>query len=194
MVSGFDVYQNEPTLRDLEKFVITDIGTHILDTARFLFGEANSLFCQTQKVHEDIKGEDVATIVMSMGKAGATVTIELGYAETPLENEAFPQTFLFIEGPNGSIELAKDFWVRITTKDGTLSQRWPPISYAWVNPDYLTVHSSIVACNEHLLKAIGGSVKAETTAADHLQTVKLTYAAYTSAAEDRVIRFPENQS
>ena len=194
MVSGFDVYLNEPTLRDLEKFVITDIGTHIIDTARFLFGEANSLYCQTQKVHGDIKGEDVATIVMSMGKAGTTVTIELGYAGTPMENDAFPQTFLFIEGSNGSIELAKDYWVRVTTKDGTLSQRWPPISYAWANPDYLIVHSSIVACNEHLLKAIRGTVKAETTAADHLQTVRLTYAAYVSAAEDRIVRFNEGQT
>lgn len=187
MVSGFPVFKNEPTLNDLEKFVITDIGTHILDTARFLFGEANSLYCQVQKIHANIKGEDVATILLSMGELKTTVAIELGYAENYLEHDAFPQTFIFIEGEKGSIEITKDYWLRITTEEGTHSRRYPPVDYRWADPDYLVVHSSIVPCNEHLLGAIRGDVEAETTAEDHLKTVILTYKAYESAQLNKVL-------
>jgi len=54
--SSFPVFENQPFLKDLEQFILTDIGSHILDTARFLFGEAESLCCHTRRIHSDIKG------------------------------------------------------------------------------------------------------------------------------------------
>ena len=65
--NSFPVFDNQPFLKDLEEFILTDIGSHILDTARFLFGEATSLYCQVQRIHPDIRGEDVATVMMEMG-------------------------------------------------------------------------------------------------------------------------------
>ena len=67
MISGFPVFANQPFLRDLEQFILTDLGSHILDVARFLFGEVRSLYCQTQKTLPEIRGENVATILLSMG-------------------------------------------------------------------------------------------------------------------------------
>ena len=43
------------------------MGPHLLDTARFLFREAERLYCQTDRIHEDIQGEDVATVMLRMG-------------------------------------------------------------------------------------------------------------------------------
>ena len=40
--NSFPVFDNQPFLKELEQFILTDIGTHILDTARMLFGEATS--------------------------------------------------------------------------------------------------------------------------------------------------------
>lgn len=37
---SFPVFDNQPFLRDLPQFILTDIGSHVLDTARFLFGDA----------------------------------------------------------------------------------------------------------------------------------------------------------
>jgi predicted dehydrogenase len=34
-VSGYPVFANEPALRDLDEFVLADMGTHLLDVARF---------------------------------------------------------------------------------------------------------------------------------------------------------------
>lgn len=75
--NSFPVFENQPFLKELEEFILTDMGSHILDVTRFLFGEVDSLYCQTQRVHGGIKGEDVATVTMKMA-AGCTVICELG--------------------------------------------------------------------------------------------------------------------
>src|SRR5690606_39312970 len=40
--SAFPVFDNQPFLRELEEFILTDIGSHILDVCRFLFGDRKS--------------------------------------------------------------------------------------------------------------------------------------------------------
>jgi predicted dehydrogenase len=41
--NGYPVFDSQPFLKELEQFILTDMGSHILDVARFLFGEARSL-------------------------------------------------------------------------------------------------------------------------------------------------------
>ncbi|MCS6848246.1 MAG: Gfo/Idh/MocA family oxidoreductase [Anaerolineae bacterium] len=188
MISGFPVFKNQPFLAELEQFIITDLGSHTLDVARFLFGEAHSIYCQTRRVHPNIKGEDVATIVMAMGEANTIVAVNMAYAENYLEHDRFPETYFFIEGERGSIELGPDFWLRVTTADGTHARRIPPPRYAWADPAYDVVHSSIVPCNADLLRALRGEGAAETTGEDNLKTVRLVFASYDSAADNRAIQ------
>ena len=193
---SFPVFDNQPFLKELGQFVLTDMGSHILDVARFLFGEASSLYCRTRRIHQDIKGEDVATVVLAM-VSGATVTCNLSYA-TRSERERYPETYVFVEGDKGSLELAPDFWVRVTTATGTEAGRHPPPHYPWADPDYEVVHSSIVACNANLLGALraenrtadspGGEDEAETTGEDNLRTLRLVFGAYESASSGAVVR------
>ena len=187
MISGFPVFSNQPFLRELDHFILMDLGSHILDSARFLFGEAVSLYCQIHKVHGDIKGEDVATVMLRMGDK-TTVVLEMAYAENPLERECFPQTLVFVEGDKGSVELEKDYWIKVTTTHGTTAKRFPPPTYSWADPKYAVVHSSIVACQANLLQGLnGGSV--ETTGEDNLRTMRLVFASYESAAYGKAVVF-----
>ncbi len=187
MISGFPVFDNQPFLKDLRQFILTDLGSHILDTARCLFGEAQSVACRTRRVHADIQGEDVATVMLEMG--GATVLCEMAYAGTPLERERFPETFLFVEGPLGSLELGPDYWVRLTTAGGTHARRCPPPRHAWADPAYDVVHASIVPCNANLLQALRGEGQAETTGEDNLKTVRLVFACYDAARAGQTLHF-----
>lgn len=183
---SFPVFDNQPFLKTLDQFILADIGSHILDVARFLFGEAATLYCQTQRIHTDIHGEDVATVMMQMGD-GVTVTCEMSYASR-LEEERFPETYAVIEGERGSIALGPDYWVRVTTAHGTHAQRYAPPRYAWADPAYDLVQASIVACQQNLLAALRGENAAETTGRDNLATVRLVFAAYDSARCGEVVR------
>lgn len=187
--NSFPVFDNQPFLRELEQFILTDIGSHILDTARFLFGEAHSLYCQIRRVNPTIRGEDVATVMMRMGE-GTTVLCEMSYASRT-EHERFPQTFLFVEGEKGSLELATDYWLRVTTSEGTLSRRVPPPRYPWADPAYDVVHASIVPCHADLLRALQTGGLPETHAEDNLRTMELVFASYESAQRDTVIHLEE---
>jgi predicted dehydrogenase len=186
LVSGYPVFRNEPNLRDLEQFILVDMGTHILDVARFLFGEADQVYCQTHQVQKGIKGEDVATVMMRMG-GRTTVTCYLGFPGHFLEHDVFTQTLILVEGDRGSAELDRHYWIRVTTESGTRANRHAPVWRPWMNPQYLASHASISSCIANILAALRGEREAETTAADNLKTVKLTFAAYESARCGQVV-------
>ncbi|MGQ9630580.1 MAG: Gfo/Idh/MocA family protein [bacterium] len=194
--SSFPVFENQPFLKELEQFILTDIGSHILDTARFLFGEAENLFCQTHRIHQDIKGEDVATVIMKMG-GQTTVVCDMSYASLT-EHERYPETYVFIEGERGSAELGPDYWIRVTTEEGTHAKRYPPPRYPWADPNYNVVQSSIVPCNADLLRALRSGELPETHAGDNLKTVRLVFASYDSArtgkAIDLIARLNRNEN
>jgi D-apiose dehydrogenase len=189
LISGFPVFDNQPALKKLPRMIIADAGVHLLDLVRFLGGEARSVYCLTQKIHKDIAGEDVATVCLDM-KNGSTVVANLAYAGTPLKNESFPQTLLFVEGEEGSLIMDPDFRLHVTTASGTESQRVEMASYPWANPSYAVIHSSIVPCNESFFRTLNGQPLSETKATtgfDNFETLRLVFAAYESAATGAVI-------
>lgn len=182
--NSFPVFTNQPFLKELDQFILTDIGTHILDTARMLFGEARTLYCRTARIHPDIRGEDVATVMLGM-ESGATVTCEMSYASR-VEHDRFPETFVCVEGERGSVELAPDFWIRVTTDAGTQARRCPPPFYPWTDPRYALVQAAGVTCNTNLLAALKNEAPAETTGEDNLKTLRLVFGAYESARTGQV--------
>ncbi|MEO7271450.1 MAG: Gfo/Idh/MocA family oxidoreductase, partial [Vicinamibacterales bacterium] len=89
MVSGFDVFGSQPALRELDRFILTDLGAHLLDVARVLFGEARSIYCRVARtLTPGVKGENVATVLLTMGRPETHVIVEMAYARTPLEPSA----------------------------------------------------------------------------------------------------------
>jgi predicted dehydrogenase len=187
MISGYPVFRNQPFFKTLDRFLLTDQGSHQLDVARFLFGEAESVYCHTDRVHPDIRGEDVATVMLRM-RAGATVVVSMGFAENFLERDHHPQTYIFVEGDKGSAELGPDYWVRVTTETGTHAGRHPPPRYQWVDPEYEVAQASIVPCIADIMRGLRKESTAETTGEDNLKTVRLVAAAYDSAETGQAVR------
>lgn len=183
--NNYPVFENQPFLKDLDQFILTDMGTHLLDTARFLFGEAKSVYCSTSSITPGIKGEDVATVSLKM-RNGSHCNIEMSYA-TVEQNTSFPQTFIMIEGNNGTLNLGSDYMITQTYKDKTIRRRYAPKLYSWSDPKYKLVQSSIVPANANFLNALNGKTEAETTGEDNLKTLRLVYAAYDSASFNQVV-------
>jgi D-apiose dehydrogenase len=182
-VSAFPVFENQPFLADLEQFILTDVGSHVLDVCRFLFGEPKHYFCQTARINPNIKGEDVANVLITM-QSGLHCYAEMSYASL-LEKEAFPQVLVLVEGTEGSIYLTNDFELKITTKQGTSSEIVMPKMYDWLDPAYAVVHSSIVDCNRNILEGLLGGA-CETTIEDNFKTVEMVFGCYESAELNKV--------
>jgi len=180
------VWENQPTLKTLEHLCLTDIGSHLLDLARFYFGEPQSLYCRHFRTRDDIAGDDAASVVLKIGDA--LCTCEISYSSNT-EWGHFPETFVYIEGDKGTIELGPDYWIRVTTDEGTHSRRYPPPRYPWSDPAYDVCHASIVPCHANILQALKTRQPAETSGEDNLKTMRLVYAAYDSAERNQVITF-----
>jgi D-apiose dehydrogenase len=178
-LSGFPVFDNQPFLKELDHFILTDMGSHVLDVVRFLFGECESLWCQTRAVNKGIKGEDLAVIMMEMVN-GMPVYTEMSYASI-VEHDTFSTLSILVEGESGSVFLGPKFEIRTTTRKGTESEivRFP--SYSWAEPDYIVNHESGIHVNRNILEDIRGVGKAENTGDDNLETVRLIWASYKSA-------------
>ena len=188
-LSGFPVFDNQPFLKELDHFILTDMGSHILDVIRFLFGECEELWCQTKAINKGIKGEDLAVVMMKM-KSGIPVYTELSYASL-VEHDSFSTVHILIEGETGSVYLGPKFEIRTTTKEGTKSEIVKFPSYPWADPDYIVNHESGIHINRNILNDMRGKGKAENTGEDNLETVRLIWACYESATSGRKIKIEE---
>ena len=184
-LSGFPVFDNQPFLKELDHFILTDMGSHILDVCRFLFGECNSLCCQTRAVNKGIKGEDLAIALMEM-KNGMPVYTEMSYASI-VEHDSFSTLHIIVEGEKGSVFLGPKFEIRTTTRESTKSEIVKFPSYSWADPDYIVNHESGIHINRNILNAIQEKGRAENTGADNLETVRLIWACYESATTGKKI-------
>ncbi|HLO57224.1 MAG TPA: Gfo/Idh/MocA family oxidoreductase [Bacteroidales bacterium] len=184
-LSGYPVFDNQPFLAELDKFILTDMGSHILDVTRYLFGEVKSLWCQTLSINPGIKGEDLATVMMEM-KNGMPVYTEMSYASI-VEHDSFSTVHILVEGDKGSVFLGPGFEIKITTRQGTVSEivRFP--SYSWADPDYIVNHESGIPLSRNILADMLKKGKAENTGTDNFETVKLVWACYESAATGKII-------
>lgn len=187
--NSFPVFDNQPFLRELDQFILTDIGTHLLDVVRFLFGEAKSVYAQIHRVNRRIKGEDAVSALLRMSN-GMTVDVNLSYASR-VPRELFPETMILVEGEDASAALDLDFNIQVVTARGTTTTRHPPPGYSWADPRYGVVHASIVDAQRNLLGALRGEATAETTGADNLETLRLVFACYESARRATVVRLED---
>lgn len=190
-LSGFPVFDNQPFLKELDHFILTDMGSHVFDICRYLFGEAEKLWCQTKSVNPGIKGEDVAVILMQM-KNGMPLYTEMSYASV-VEHDMFSTVNVLVEGDKGSIALGPGtaFEIRTTTRGGTSVEKVEFPSYDWADPDYIVNHESGIHINQNILNAIRGEEKAENTGADNLETVRLVWASYESAKSGKMLKLNE---
>ncbi len=114
--SAYDVFTGQPYLATGQRFIIEDLGIHILDIARFLFGDVAMATARTLRVNPAIRGEDVATILLDH-RSGVTSVVDCSYA-TRLAVEPFPETLVEVDGSAGSVRLGQGYQLVVTNADG----------------------------------------------------------------------------
>ena len=115
----------------------------------------------------------------------------MGFPGHFLEHDVFTQTLILVEGERGSARSI------VTTGSASPRNAAPaPIVTRRCGgpgcPQYMASHASIVPCNSHLLRALRGDAKAESTAEDNLKTMRLAFAAYESARSGNVVQLHES--
>jgi predicted dehydrogenase len=179
----YDVFVDQPYLATESRFIILDLGIHLLDLAQCFMGEGRDVSCWTKRVNPKIRGEDVATIVLDHGE-GRTSIVDCSYA-THQVPDAWPQTLVTIEGTGGTIALGPDYRLHLTQGDTTTTRHVPPRVWPWSRQPLDAIQDSVVALQGHWLESYRAGRPAETSGGDNLKVMELVHAAYADAERRR---------
>jgi len=183
--SGYDVFSGQPYLATDRRFIIQDLGIHILDIARALHGDATRITATTRRVNPAIRGEDVATMLLAH-QGGATSVVDCSYA-TRRAPETFPETLLEIDGERGTLRLEAGY--RLILPEGARDVS-PPL-LPWAAKPWHNIQESVLLIQRHFVDCIKAGTAPETSGADNLRTLALVEGAYLSAAEQRSVGLEE---
>jgi D-apiose dehydrogenase len=182
--SAFDVFTGQPYLATEDRFILQDLGIHIIDIARYLFGEVTTLSASTTRVNANIRGEDVATL-MFKHQSGMTSVVDCSYA-TALENELFPQTLIEVDGSNGSLRLTANYLLTVNVRGkGAHTIDCAPPLHAWAQRPWHNIQDSVLNIQAHWLDCLKNASEPQTSGADNFKTLRLVEKAYESAANQQ---------
>jgi D-apiose dehydrogenase len=178
--TGHDVYANQPYLAREERFIILDLVIHLLDVARFLFGEVRRLTCRTASIRPDIRGEDAATILLEH-RDPVLCVVDATY-QARQDPDPFPETLIEIDGSEGTLRLRQGYALTVTGREGTDRREVAPALLPWASPPWHGVQESVLATQRHWIECLRSGAEPATSGADNLKTFALCEAAYASAA------------
>jgi predicted dehydrogenase len=182
---GYDNYRNQPYLAELDRFSIMDVGLHLFDLARWLLGDVDSLHCRTQRFNPAVRGEDA--FVATLRHAGNRVSVVDCSFQTYFEPEPFPETVARVEGARGTLELSRGYQLKLH-RPGFIEaiDAAPPLP-SWGEKPWHAIQDSVASIQAHWIDVLDGNAEPQPSGADNLETLKLAFAAYDSAAADIVI-------
>ena len=187
--SGYDVFAGQPYLAEGERFIIEDLGIHILDISRALFGDVARVSAITRRVNPAIKGEDVATILMAH-KSGASSVVDCSYA-TRRQPETFPETMIEVDGDKGTIRLDSGYLMTVQVNGASEKRDLSPPVLPWASKPWHNIQESVQIIQQHFVDCLRDGRQPETSGCDNLQTLGLVEAAYLSAATCRTVETSE---
>ena len=183
--TGFDVYAGQPYLANEARGVILDSGIHMIDLARFFFGEVKHVFCETQKRNPSIKGEDTATIMLRH-TSGSVSLVESTY-EAKRIPDAFPETFIEIEGTKGSVVVSKGEEMTVTSQNSSRTEFVGSPLLPWTAKPWHISQEAVLNTNKHMLETFREGREADTSGLDNLKTFSLVEASYLSSKTRKAI-------
>ena len=179
---GEDAYlARQPFFRDYQRLFIFETGVHFLDTFRYLFGDAKSVFAKTARRNPVIKGEDSALVVCEM-QSGVTAILDANrYNESDAENARYTFGTVRIEGSKGHLELDFDGSIRVKKLGRSTRQ----VDYRPAKKGF--AGDCVFALQQHFVDCMKTGSSFESTLDDYLKSVQLVEAAYESAEINAVV-------
>lgn len=178
--SGYDVYAGQPYLAKVKRFIVDDLGVHVLDVARYLFGDVATMSARTARINPDIAGEDTATMLLDH-RSGVTAVVDCSYSsKRPVEQ--FPETVIEVDGSEGSVRLEQGYRLVMRGRSGIAERDASPPLLPWASRPWHNVQESVLAIQQHWIDCLRSGREPDTSGRDNLNTFALVEGAYAGAA------------
>lgn len=180
----------QPALATMDHMALRDMGPHLFDVARFLFGEVATVYSRPVVSYPDIGTQDTAVSLLTM-ESGLPLLCTLAH------RFAYK---LFVQCESGSLTLDGDNVLHIERGGQVESidtRTWPVLPY--IPADDWAIHgghvfTAIPRCLEALLHRYRAGLPAETSGEDNLRTMETVFAAIQSQDSGTVVALGEGRN
>ena len=167
-------YPNQPYFAQMPQLLIYETLIHFVDTARFLFGDIQSVQAHMRKLNPLIAGEDRAILILTHESSADGVIDGHRFREPEPPGPAMANTFL--EGETGSMRVLATGEIFLNGK--SVYQPAPWVGYKG---------DSVRATQEHFLDHLRTGTALENSVEGYLGSFAATAAAYISIEERRTV-------
>lgn len=175
----------QPYTGELERLLLFEWGIHIVDVARFLLGDADSVYATMGKVSRFFKGEDRAVLNLLTGDA--QVILDLSWATIMGEEKGSVLEHVILEGERGSIKVLPERGDTIQLVTGGKTEEMP--AYELSSSDEYQL--SYTRTHQNFIERLRKGGLPESHGRDNLKTLLTVFAAYHSAETNRVVNLAE---
>lgn len=172
-------FGDQPYFSEMPRLMVIENGVHYLDTARFLFGEAQEIYAHVKRVSTQIAGDDLAVILLTFNDLSCLV--DVGWCSVPVESADVTWYEARIEGTLGTVILNKNGVLTLTTDSDQRSWSFSKDTF----------FKSFVTTQRHFIECLSFNKTPETSGTETIKTMALVFAAYQSADEDRVVKLDQ---
>ncbi len=171
---GRDPYPHQRYFRQMQRFLIDEMLVHLIDTARFLFGDVTAVYAQARQINPVIVGEDQALLLLThAGELPGTID---GHRFLDTNPEGPVLGDAWFEGDAGSLTVAPT---------GSVYRASQPVWENDVTQGYRG--DSVRATQQHFITCLRSGMPFETNGREYLKTYAVVEAAYYSNAERRAV-------
>ena len=181
----FDTTEFQPYLREEKRFILMDVGVHILDLARHMMGEVVRLSCETQSRRPGLAGEDTATMMLRH-ESGAVSVVDCSFAAHRIL-DSFPETMIELEGELGCLRLSEGGVIEVKSRGIVWRENASAPLLPWTERPLHVAQESVLSFNRHIIEAWRAGRQPDTDLGDSLRTFALVDAAYRSAEAHAVV-------
>ena len=177
-----DGFAEQPFLATMDRLILMEMGCHLVDTARFLMGEIETVHATTGRFGKGHPGEDVATLSVSF-VGGALGLLDMSWCAPPdLARPEWALNETVVEGSTAALKLELDGSIRVIDLHGRAERRAVPMP-----PDDDVYRAAFVATQQHFLQGLIHATPHETDGSDAFRTMNVVWAAYRSASDGTTV-------
>ena len=180
---GQDAYLGrQPYFRDMQRFLIHELGIHFIDTFQFLADDVESVYAINRKLNPVIKGEDCVLLVFQFENGAVGVWDANRYNESEVENPRNTFGDFLIEGSEGSIRLDGDGLIFIQK----LGEK--PVEHKYEHEMINFSGDCVYFTQRHFVDCLLNDKPFVTDSRTYLKNIRIEEALYKSAATGEAVR------
>lgn len=179
---GPDAYlARQPYFQTMPRFLIHEVGIHLIDVFRYLAGEITGVFARLRRLNPVIKGEDSALVIFDFASGAAGLFDGNRLVDHPAADTRMTNGVLLVEGDEGVIRL--DGYGRLFVRVPAGEER--EHAYAWANRGF--GGDCVYNQSKHVVDHLARNAPLVNSGRDYLRNIAIVEAVYRSAAEGRYI-------